>query len=255
MMADMNDAVVFVTGATSGFGRAMVHRYAGAGARIVAAGRRKDALDALSSQIGERLHPLVLDVRKREDVMKGFAALPEDFRGITILINNAGLGIDRAKAQNADIDDWETMIDTNIKGLLYCTHAALPGMIERGRGHIVNIGSVAGRANAPGASVYGATKAFVLQFSKNLKSDLVATPVRCTCIAPGAAETEFSLVRWKGDAEKAGSIYAGYQPLRAEDVAETVFFATSMPAHVDITELELMPHAQGFGPRIFAREK
>jgi NADP-dependent 3-hydroxy acid dehydrogenase YdfG len=147
------------------------------------------------------------------------------------------------------------MIDTNIKGLLYCTHAALPGMLERGRGHVVNIGSVAGRALGPGGAVYSATKAFVLQFSKNLKSDLISTPVRCSYIAPGAAETEFSLVRWQGDAARAKAVYAGYKSLTAEDVAEAIFFTTAMPAHVDVTELELMPHQQGFGPRNFSRDE
>ena len=217
-------------------------------------GRRIEALDKLAGEIGDGLHPLHLDVRDRAAVLAAFDKLPAPFQGVTILVNNAGLGIDRGKAQDASLDNWETMIDTNIKGMLYCARAALPGMLARGRGHVVNIGSVAGRASGPGGAVYSASKAFVLQFSKNLKTDLIATPVRCTYIAPGAAETEFSLVRWQGDETKAKAAYAGYQPLTAEDVAEAVLFATAMPAHVDVTELELMPHAQGFGPRIFARD-
>lgn len=198
--------------------------------------------------------PLQLDLRDRAAVFEAFESLPEAFRAVSILVNNAGLGVDRGKAQDSALDDVETMIATNISGLLYCVHAALPGMLGRGRGHIVNIGSIAGRANGPGSTVYGATKAFVLQYSKNLKSDLIGTGVRCSYIAPGAAETEFWSVRWKDDEERARAAYTGYKPLQPEDVAEAVFFATSMPAHVDVTELELMPHQQGFGARIFARD-
>ncbi len=251
---DLSREIVFVTGATSGFGAAIARRYVAAGARVVATGRRLEALERLADELGERLHPLALDVRDRAAVLAAFDGLPAPFREVTILVNNAGLGIDRAKAQNASLDDWETMVDTNIKGVLYCARAALPGMLARGRGHVVNIGSVAGRANGPGGAVYSASKAFVLHFSKNLKTDLIGTPVRCSYIAPGAAETEFSLVRFEGDAEKAAAAYRGYEALTAEDVAEAVVFATSMPPHVDVTELELMPHRQGFGPRIFDRD-
>ena len=251
---DQSEEVVFVTGATSGFGEAIARRYASAGARVILTGRREPTLARLAGELGERAHPLPLDVRDRAAVVAAFGDLPAAFAGVTILVNNAGLGIDRAKAQDASLDDWEVMVDTNIKGVLFCTRAALPGMLARGRGHIVNIGSVAGRANGPGGAVYSASKAFVLHFSKNLKTDLIATPVRCAYIAPGAAETEFSLVRFEGDADRAAAAYRGYEALTAEDVAEAVVFATSMPPHVDVTELELMPHRQGFGPRIFDRD-
>lgn len=252
-MLIMDDETIFVTGATAGFGLAIARRFLVAGARVVATGRRMDRLAALNEEFGDRLHTIQLDVTERKAVQQAFGQLPGPFAAVTVLVNNAGLGIDRGPAFRASLDDWETMIDTNIKGLLYCTHAALGGMIDRGKGHVVNIGSVAGRASGPGGAVYSATKSFVLQFSKNLKSDLIGTAVRTTYIAPGAAETEFSLVRWKGDRQKADAAYSGYQPLMAEDIAEAVHFAVSMPAHVDITELELMPHAQGFGPRIVHR--
>lgn len=251
----MQNEIVFVTGATSGFGAAIARSFAEAGARVIAAGRRMDRLTALARDFPGQVHPLELDVRDRDAVARSFDDLPGAFGGVTILVNNAGLGIDRGPAFKASLDDWEAMIDTNVKGLLYCTHAAMGGMIERGRGHIVNIGSVAGRAGGPGSAVYGATKSFVLQFTKNLKSDLIGQPVRATYIAPGAAETEFWHVRWQGNDEQARKGYTGYQPLTADDIARAVLFAVSMPAHVDVTELELMPHAQGFGPRILHRDQ
>lgn len=254
MVDDLAGDVVCVTGAGSGFGAAIARRYAKAGARVVAAGRRLAPLEALAGEYGDAILPLRLDVRDRDGVFEAFASLPDAFKAVSILVNNAGLGVDRGKAQDAALSDVETMIATNISGLLYCTHAALPGMLARGRGHIVNIGSVAGRANGPGSAVYGATKAFVLHYSKNLKTDLIETPIRCSYIAPGAGETEFWSVRWAGDEERARAACAGYKPLQPEDVAEAVVFATSMPAHVDVTELELMPRRQGFGPRIIARE-
>lgn len=251
----MQNEIAFVTGATSGFGLAITRRFAQAGARVVAAGRRPDRLQALAAEFPDQVHPLELDIRDRVAVTRSLQDLPGDFGALTVLVNNAGLGTDRGPAFEAGLDDWEAMIDTNIKGLLYCTHAALGGMVERGRGHIVNIGSVAGRASGPGSAVYGATKAFVLQFTKNLKSDLIGKPVRATCIAPGAAETEFWHVRWQGDDEQARKAYTGYPPMTGDDVAQAVLFAVSMPPHVDVTELELMPHAQGFGPRIFHRDR
>lgn len=249
----MHEHTAFVTGATSGFGFAIAKRLANAGARVVVAGRRHDRLEALSAELDGLAHPLELDISDRSAVETAIAELPADFRNLTILVNNAGFGTDRGPAQMASLDDWSEMIDTNIKGLLYCTHGVLGGMIARGRGHIVNIGSIAARASGTGSTVYGATKAFVLQFSKNLKSDLIGTGVRTSYIAPGAAHTEFSLVRWSGDKARAEGIYAGYEPLQANDIADAVLFALNMPAHVDVTELELMPHAQGFGPRIFSK--
>jgi 3-hydroxy acid dehydrogenase/malonic semialdehyde reductase len=254
MRQDFESDVVLVTGATAGFGLAIARKFHAAGARVVAVGRRHDRLTALQSELGERLLPLALDIQDTAALAQKLSHLSKPFKNITLLVNNAGLGTDRGASQDAALVDWDDMVDINIRGLLHMTHHILPGMLARGRGQIINIGSVAGRAAGPENAVYGATKSFVLHFSKGLKSDLIGTPVRISYIAPGAAETEFSLVRWQGDTAKAAKAYAGYQALTAEDIAEAVFFTAAMPAHVDITELELMPHQQGFGPRIFARE-
>jgi NADP-dependent 3-hydroxy acid dehydrogenase YdfG len=250
----MRDDIVFVTGATSGIGFATARLFASRGARVVAAGRRRERLAPLREEFGERLLPLELDVRDRTAVEAAFAGLTAEFREVSILVNNAGLGTDRGPAYRASLDDWQTMIETNVLGLLYCTHCALGPMTERRRGHVINIGSVAGRAVGPGSAVYGATKGFVLQFTKNLKSDLIGSGVRATYIAPGATETEFWLVRWEGDEEKANRAIPSGKPLTSEDIAAAIAFAVDMPTHVDVTELEIMSHAQGFGPRIFARE-
>lgn len=254
LKTDFGDDVVLVTGATAGFGAAIARRFCAAGARVIAAGRRRDRLDALAAELGDRLLPLPLDLADAAAVAAVIPGLPAPFGAVSVLVNNAGFGTDRGAVQNAALADWDEMVAVNIRGLLHMTHHALPGMLSRGRGQVINIGSIAARAAGPSSAVYSATKAFVLQFSKTLKSDLIGTPVRVSYIAPGAAETEFSLVRWRGDERRAAEVYAGYQPLTAEDVAEAVFFAAAMPAHLDVTELELMPHAQGFGPRIFARE-
>lgn len=253
LRTDFQSDTVMVTGATAGFGLAIARKFHAAGARVVAVGRRQDRLAALHEELGARLLPLVLDVGDVSAIAREMDTLPEEFRDLTLLVNNAGFGTDRGAAQDAALSDWDDMVNVNIRGLLHLTHHALPGMLARGRGQIINIGSVAGRAVAPTNAVYSATKSFVLQFSKALKSDLIGTPVRVSYVAPGAAETEFSLVRWQGDEARAARAYEGYQPLTAEDIAEAVFFTAAMPAHVDVTELELMPHQQGFGPRIFAR--
>lgn len=250
---DFSDDAVLVTGATAGFGEAVARRFHAAGARVVLTGRRRDRLEALAADLGPRAAAVPLDLADPQATAAALDALPEGFRDLTILVNNAGFGTDRGAAQDARLEDWDAMVAVNIRGLLHVTHRVLPGMLARGRGQIVNIGSVAGRASGPANAVYAATKAFVLQFSKGLKSDLIGTPVRVAYVAPGAAETEFSLVRWQGDSARAAKMYEGYAPLTAEDVAEAVMFCAAMPAHVDVTELELMPHAQGFGPRIFHR--
>lgn len=255
LRTDFQSDIVLVTGATAGFGLAIARKFHAAGARVVAVGRRQDRLDALQDELGERLLPLALDVGDMAAISTEMENLPADYRDLTLLVNNAGFGTDRGAVQDAALADWDDMVNVNIRGLLHMTHHALPGMLTRGRGQIVNIGSVAGRAVGPTNAVYSATKSFVLQFTKALKTDLIGTPVRASYIAPGAAETEFSLVRWQGDEERAAKAYAGYQPLTAEDIAEAVYFAAAMPAHVDVTELELMPHQQGFGPRIFARDQ
>jgi 3-hydroxy acid dehydrogenase/malonic semialdehyde reductase len=196
--------------------------------------------------------PLQLDVRDRAAVEAAVADLPADFRDVDVLVNNAGLALGLEPAQRAELDEWETMVDTNIKGLLYLTRTLLPGMVARGRGHVVNIGSVAGEWPYPGGNVYGATKAFVRQFSLNLRADLWGTPVRVTDIEPGlSGDTEFSTVRFGGDTGRAASIYEGTQPLSADDVADAVHWVATRPAHVNINTLSLMPVCQAFaGMRI-----
>jgi 3-hydroxy acid dehydrogenase / malonic semialdehyde reductase len=245
---------VCVTGASAGFGAAIVRRFAAAGDRIVAAARRGDRLAELVDELGDRVHPLQLDVRDRDAVERAFATLPAPFAEIDILVNNAGLALGLSPAQDADLDDWETMIETNNKGLVYCTHAVLPGMVARRRGHIINLGSIAGTYPYPGGNVYAATKAFVHQFTIALRSDLHGTGVRATSIEPGMAETEFTLVRLGGDQEKSDALYAGMQPLTGEDIADCAFWAAERPAHVNINAIEIMPVAQSFAPFQVARD-
>ena len=240
--------IVLVTGASSGFGAAIARRFASDGHRVVVAGRRFERLQALAAEMGERVLPLELDVRDRAAVETALTGLPAEFAAIDVLVNNAGLALGLHPAQRADLDDWERMVDTNIKGLMFCTRTILPGMVERNRGHIVNIGSVAGEWPYPGGNAYGGTKAFVRQFSLNLRADLVGTAVRVTDIEPGMAETEFSLVRFAGDAVRAAAVYEGTQPLKPEDVADTVQWVVSRPAHVNVNTLSLMPVCQAFAP-------
>jgi NADP-dependent 3-hydroxy acid dehydrogenase YdfG len=247
MSRPLESTVAFVTGATSGFGRAIAERFTREGARVVVAGRRAERLADLARTLGDRALPLVLDVRDRSAVESAVASLPTGFAAIDVLVNNAGLALGLEPAFRASLDEWETMIDTNCRGLATCTRTVLPGMVERGRGHVVNIGSVAALHPYPGGNVYGATKAFVRQFSLNLKADLLGTPVRVTVLEPGMADTEFSLVRLK-DAEKAQSVYRGMQPLTADDVADTVLWCVTRPPHVNVNVIELMPVQQAFGP-------
>ncbi|OBS08761.1 SDR family oxidoreductase [Acidihalobacter prosperus] len=246
---------LFVTGATSGFGEAIARRFAEAGWRVVASGRRRERLQALAASLPpDRVLPLVLDVRDRDAVADAVAGLPGAYAEIDVLVNNAGLALGLGPAQRADLDEWEQMVDTNVKGLMSVTRMLLPGMVERGCGHVVNLGSVAASWPYPGGNCYGATKAFVQQFSRNLRSDLLGTGVRVTNIEPGMAETEFSLVRFKGDAEQAGSVYSGTRPLLAEDIAEAVHWVTTQPSHVNINVLEIMPTDQAWGPFAVHRE-
>ncbi len=240
---------MFVTGASSGFGEVIARRFAAKGHRVVACGRRMDRLTALAEELGTNLLPIELDVRDRGAVDHAVTSLPAEFADVEVLVNNAGLAKGMEPAQEARLEDWEQMLDTNCKGLLYCTRALLPGMVERARGHVINMGSVAGTYPYPGGNAYGASKAFVHQFSLNLRSDLHGTGVRVTCIEPGmSAGTEFSTVRFGGDQAKAGATYAGMQPLQPEDIAEAVDWAASQPAHVNINRIELMPVAQSFAP-------
>ena len=245
---------VFVTGASSGFGAAVARRFAADGARVVAAARRTDRLKDLAGEFGPQVLPLQLDVRDRAGVAAAVAGLPEEFSAVDLLVNNAGLALGLGPAQDADLDDWDQMIDTNCKGLVYCTRAILPGMVARRRGHVINLGSVAGGYPYPGGNVYGGSKAFVHQFSLNLRSDLHGTGVRVTCVEPGMADTEFSLVRFSGDQGKADNVYAGMQPMTADDIAESIHWAATMPQHVNVNTIELMATAQSFAPFQVARE-
>jgi 3-hydroxy acid dehydrogenase / malonic semialdehyde reductase len=245
-MARTHPGTILVTGASSGFGAAIARRFASAGSRVVAAARRPDRLKDLAAELGPQLLPVPLDVRDRGAVADVMGGLPAQFAEIDVLVNNAGAALGLSPAQDADLDDWEQMIDTNCKGLAYCTRAILPGMVARRRGHVVNLGSVAATYPYPGGNAYGGTKAFVRQFSLNLRSDLHGTGVRVSCIEPGMADTEFSLVRFAGDQARADAVYAGMQPLTADDIAESVYWTATLPPHVNVNTIELMPVAQSF---------
>lgn len=241
--------IVFITGASAGFGAAIARRFAADGARLILAARRSDKLRALADELGDCALPLALDVRDRAAVAEAVAGLPPEFAAVDLLVNNAGLALGLEPAPRANLDDWEQMVQTNINGLLYTSRALLPGMVERGRGHIVNLGSIAGEWPYPGGNVYGATKAFVRQFSLNLRADLLGTPLRVTDIEPGlCGGTEFSEVRFHGDAARARKIYENTTPLSAEDIADTVHWVATRPAHVNVNTLSLMPVDQAFAP-------
>jgi len=246
---------VVITGATSGFGRACVDRFASEGWNLVLAGRRTERLESIKSELGDALNVLLLtlDVRDRKAVSAAFTSLPEPFAAVDVLVNNAGLALGLQPSWETDLDDWETMVDTNIKGVLYCTRALLPGMVDRNRGHIVNIGSVAGNWPYPGGNVYGGTKAFVQQFSRNLRCDLLGKKVRVSNIEPGMAETEFSLNRFKGNAERAAKVYEGAEALTAVDIAEAVHWVVNLPPHVNVNTLELMGIDQAWSPFAISR--
>ena len=246
----MQGQTIFITGASSGFGAACARIFNSEGNRLVLTARRIDPLLALQEELAGKadVHIIPLDVREREAVRGAIESLPERFRSIDILLNNAGLALGLEPGHQANLDDWDTMVDTNIKGLMYCTRLILPGMVARNRGHIVNIGSVAGSWPYPGGHVYGGTKAFVEQFSRSLRCDLLGTQVRVTCIEPGMAETEFSKVRFKGDEGKAAKVYAGTEALTAQDIAETVQWVVNRPAHVNINTLEMMSIDQAWSP-------
>jgi 3-hydroxy acid dehydrogenase/malonic semialdehyde reductase len=248
--------IVLVTGATTGFGAATARRFARDGDLVIASGRRLPLLDALRAEFGERVHPLVLDVRDRAAVAHALETLPAEFADIDLLVNNAGLAAGLEPAQQAKLDDWDAMVDTNVKGLMYVTRAVLPGMVARNRGHIVNLGSVAGEFPYPGGNVYGATKAFVYQFSLNLRADLLGTKVRVTDIQPGlSGGTEFSKVRFGGDQAKADAVYHGTTPLSADDVADAIHWVATRPPHVNVNSMQLMPVDQAFAPFAINRSK
>jgi 3-hydroxy acid dehydrogenase/malonic semialdehyde reductase len=245
---------ILITGATSGFGAACAQRFANEGWQLIITGRRAERLQALVDQFPESpIHQVVLDIRDRRQTEAMVAELPDQFKQVDVLLNNAGLALGVSPANEAAIEDWETMIDTNIKGLTTLTRAILPGMIARNCGHIINMGSVAGTYPYPGGNVYGATKAFVKQFSKNLLTDLVKTKIRVTNIEPGLARTEFSIVRLHGDTKKADDIYQGTEPVTGEDIAEIVHWVCSVPDHVNINTVEVMPVCQSCGPFVIHR--
>ena len=247
-MIDPATMTVFITGASSGYGAATARQFAERGAKVIASARRLDRV----KEIGDRLPDLFknnlvaveLDVRDKGAIDQAIAALPTGFEDIDVLVNNAGLALGIGPAHEAELDDWDEMIDTNVKGLVYCTRAILPGMVARNRGHIINLGSVAGTYPYPGGNVYGATKAFVHQFSLNLRADLIGHNVRVTSVEPGMSETEFSEVRFGGDKAKAKAVYQGMKPASADDIAEIIRHAATTPAHVNINRIEIMPVQQ-----------
>ncbi len=246
--------VAFITGATSGFGKAFAERIVKAGGRVIATGRREDRLKALADAAPEgRCLTRVMDIRDPASILASLADLPEAFAPIDILFNNAGLALGLGKAHEADLADWDTMIATNVTGLAHVTRAVLPGMVARNRGHLINMSSVAASYPYPGGNIYGATKAFVRQFSLNLRCDLLGTAVKVTSIEPGMAETEFSEVRFKQDGAAAAKVYADMQPMTADDIVDVVESVLRLPAHINVNTLEVMPVAQAFGPFAVAR--
>ncbi|GKW37266.1 bifunctional NADP-dependent 3-hydroxy acid dehydrogenase/3-hydroxypropionate dehydrogenase YdfG [Pectobacterium carotovorum] len=247
--------IIFVTGATAGFGESITRKFISAGHKVIATGRRKERLDALKAELGDALYPLKLDVRDRQAIEQAVATLPAEWRTIDVLVNNAGLALGLEPAHKASVDDWENMIDTNNKGLVFMTRALLPAMVERNIGHVINIGSTAGNWPYAGGNVYGASKAFVQQFSLGLRADLSGTRIRVTNIEPGlVGGTEFSAVRFKGNDDKVSKTYDNTTPLTAEDVSEAVFWVATLPAHVNINTLEMMPVSQSFAGLSVHRE-
>ena len=247
--------IVLVTGASSGFGAGIARKFVQAGHRVIAAARRTDRLAALAQELGDKLLPVELDVTRQASIDAMLAALPADWQAVDVLVNNAGLALGLEPAHEAHLEDWDTMIATNCQGLVHMTRALLPRMVARGSGTVINLGSVAGSYPYPGGNVYGATKAFVDQFTLNLRADLVGTGVRATNIAPGmSGGTEFSNVRFKGDDAAAAKVYQGTTPLSSEDIAEAAYWVATLPAHVNINHIEMMPVCQGFSPFTVKRQ-
>lgn len=244
-MISIQNEIVLITGASSGIGASCAKVFAQAGAKLILTARRKEKLqeiaDKLSKEFTTQVYLIELDVRDRQAVETAINSLPEPWKNIDVLINNAGLSRGLSKLHEGDFQDWEEMIDTNVKGLLYLTRYVVPGMIDRSKGHIVNIGSIAGRQTYPGGNVYCGSKAAVRAISEGLKQDLLGTPIRVSCIDPGLVETEFSQVRFHGDTERAEKVYQGLTPLTGDDVADVVFFCVTRPNHVNISEILLVP--------------
>lgn len=247
-MVSVKDKIVLITGASSGIGASCAYQFAEAGAKLILAARRLERLqelaDRLKKQFNTQTHLLQLDVRDRAAVASTLGNLPESWAAIDILVNNAGLSRGLTKLYEGNIDDWEEMIDANVKGLLYVTRAIVPGMVQRDRGHVVNIGSIAGRAAYPGGNVYCASKAAVRAISDGLKQDAIGTAIRVTEIEPGLVETEFSVVRFHGDRDRANAVYQDLTPLTPDDIADVVLFCVTRPAHVNISEVLVVPADQ-----------
>jgi 3-hydroxy acid dehydrogenase/malonic semialdehyde reductase len=241
--------IVLITGASAGFGAEMARTFVSNGHRVILAARRTDRIADLAAELGDAALPVTLDVTSRPSIETALAGLPADWKGIDVLINNAGLALNTLPAHEVPLEDWETMIATNCKGLVTMTRLVLPDMVARGSGLVINIGSTAGHYPYPGGNVYGATKAFVEQFTLNLRADLVGTGVRATNLAPGlSGGTEFSNVRFKGDDSAAAKVYEGTTPLSAKDIADTAYWIATLPPHVNVNSIELMPTCQGFSP-------
>lgn len=250
--------IIFITGATSGFGKAIAIKFAQHGWDLILNGRRTERLKFLEEEIKNtysvKVFSLPFDVRDRNTVEESIHSLPHDWKKIDVLVNNAGLAQGLSLIQDGNIDDWETMIDTNIKGLLYVSRAVMPLMIENQKGHIINMGSIAGKEAYMRGNIYCSTKFAVDALSKSMRIDLLEKGIRVTSISPGAAETEFSLVRFKGDAERAKKAYMGYEPLKADDIAEVTYFAASRPSHVCLNDIVMTPTAQANTAYIFKKQ-
>jgi 3-hydroxy acid dehydrogenase/malonic semialdehyde reductase len=241
--------IVLITGASAGFGAEMARTFVSNGHRVILAARRTDRIADLATELGDAALPVTLDVTSRASIETALADLPDDWKQVDVLINNAGLALNTVPAHEVPLEDWETMIATNCKGLVTMTRLVLPDMVARGSGLVINIGSTAGHYPYPGGNVYGATKAFVEQFTLNLRADLVGTGVRATNLAPGlSGGTEFSNVRFKGDDSAAAKVYEGTTPLSAKDIADTAYWIATLPPHVNVNSIELMPTCQGFSP-------
>ncbi len=246
---------VLITGASAGFGKALAEKLVAQGHRVIGCARRLEKLNAMADHLGELFLPVVMDVNDTDTIPKIIASLPADFAQIDVLVNNAGLALGTEPAQNADLSDWMQMVDTNIKGLMAVTHAVLPAMTTRDSGYIINVGSIAGSWPYFGGNVYGATKAFVKQFSLNLRADLIGTQVRVTNLEPGnVAGTEFSNVRYHGDGDKAAKVYDGFKTMSGEDIGDILLWLIESPAHINVNRLEVMPVAQTFNGLTIAKK-
>ena len=246
---------VLITGASAGFGKALAERLVAKGHRVIGCARRIDKLNALAETLGENFLPVVMDVSDTDSIPQIIADLPDDFKPIDVLVNNAGLALGTEPAHKASLDDWMRMTDTNVKGLMALTHAVLPAMVDRDSGYIINVGSIAGNWPYFGGNVYGATKAFVKQFSLNLRADLIGTQVRVTNLEPGVvAGTEFSNVRYHGDDDKAAKVYDGFKTMTGEDIGDILLWLIESPAHININRLEVMPVAQTYNGLTIAKQ-